>query len=135
MVETITEGRPVGVSPQRTAAPPSTQRLSMSWARLGGFGGAVLAVLLLGAALGMSLQRGVGALPQPDGGSVDIGSLGMGGGPGSPAGGTSPSPGGPIPGGGGGSGGVSGTSAAGGGLSGVPDGTAGNPSGGVWPGG
>ncbi|MGH3885122.1 MAG: DUF305 domain-containing protein [Pseudonocardiaceae bacterium] len=45
----------------------------MSWTRLVGFGGAVLAVLLLGAALGMSLQRGVGAVAQPDGGSVDIG--------------------------------------------------------------
>ncbi|MGH3935387.1 MAG: DUF305 domain-containing protein [Pseudonocardiaceae bacterium] len=35
--------------------------------------GAVLAVLLLGAALGMLLQRGFGAPAQPEAGSVDIG--------------------------------------------------------------
>ncbi|MGH3900397.1 MAG: DUF305 domain-containing protein [Pseudonocardiaceae bacterium] len=72
-METITESSPGGVDPQRAEAPAGTKRPIMSWTRLVGFGGAVLAVLLLGAALGMSLQRGVGALPQPDGGSVDIG--------------------------------------------------------------
>ena len=45
----------------------------MSWSRLAAYGGAVLVVLLLGAALGMLMQRGVGAGAQSDGGSVDVG--------------------------------------------------------------
>ncbi|MGH3875245.1 MAG: DUF305 domain-containing protein [Pseudonocardiaceae bacterium] len=67
MSETITESRPSGVDPR---SPGGSDR---RWTRLLSLAGAVLALLLLGAALGMSLQRGVAALPQPEGSSVDIG--------------------------------------------------------------
>ncbi|MGH3963042.1 MAG: DUF305 domain-containing protein [Pseudonocardiaceae bacterium] len=73
MAETITGTSPSGGSPRSAEVPAGANRPTGRWPRLVAIGGAVLAVLLLGAALGMSLQRAVGALPQPDGGSVDIG--------------------------------------------------------------
>ncbi len=68
MAVTIAETSPGSVGPRGAEVPAGT-----SWARLVMLGGAVLAVLLLGAALGMSLQRGTGVPALPEGGSVDIG--------------------------------------------------------------
>ncbi len=73
VAETITGTSPGGGGPRSAEAPTGANRPGVDWTRLVVLGGAVLAVLLLGAALGMSLQRGVGATAQPDGGSVDIG--------------------------------------------------------------
>jgi uncharacterized protein (DUF305 family) len=73
VAETITGTSPGGGSPRNAEVSTGANRPTAGWTRLVTLGGAVLAVLLLGAALGMSLQRAVGALPQPDGGSVDIG--------------------------------------------------------------
>ncbi|MGQ0719359.1 MAG: DUF305 domain-containing protein [Pseudonocardiales bacterium] len=73
MAETVTGTNPSGGSPRSAEIAAGAHRPTASWTRLVALSGAVLAVLLLGAALGMSLQRAVGALPQPDGGSVDIG--------------------------------------------------------------
>jgi uncharacterized protein (DUF305 family) len=56
-----------------TEALTGVNRSTGGWTRLVAISGAVLAVLLLGAALGMLLQRGFGAPAQPQGGSVDIG--------------------------------------------------------------
>ena len=73
--ETSTETSPGSVSPRNAWA--GEKRSSVSWSRLAAYGGAVLVVLLLGAALGMLMQRGVGsgigAGAQSDGGSVDVG--------------------------------------------------------------
>jgi uncharacterized protein (DUF305 family) len=73
VAETITESGPGGVGPHRVEVPGGANRPAARRTRLVIVGGAVLAVLLLGAALGMSLQRGIGAAAQPDGSSVDIG--------------------------------------------------------------
>ncbi|MGH4007925.1 MAG: DUF305 domain-containing protein [Pseudonocardiaceae bacterium] len=73
VAETVTGTSPGGGSPRSAEVPAGANRPTASWTRLVVLGGAVLAVLLLGAALGMSLQRAVGALPQPEGSSVDIG--------------------------------------------------------------
>jgi uncharacterized protein (DUF305 family) len=73
MAETITDTSPGGMGPHSAVASAAADRPAGRWTRLVVFGGAVLAVLLLGAALGMSLQRGFGAAAQPEGGVVDIG--------------------------------------------------------------
>jgi uncharacterized protein (DUF305 family) len=73
VAETITETSPGGVGPNSSGVSAGTQRPATNWSRLAMLGGAVLAVLLLGAALGMSLQRGTGVPALPEGGSVDIG--------------------------------------------------------------
>ena len=73
MAETISGTGQGDVSPQSTDVPAAANRPAARWTRLVVVGGAVLAVLLLGAALGMSLQGGVGALGQSEGGSVDVG--------------------------------------------------------------
>ncbi len=65
------ETGPSGAGPQ--GIPAGANRSTGGWTRLVAIGGAVLAVLLLGAALGMLLQRGFGAPAQHQGGSVDIG--------------------------------------------------------------
>jgi uncharacterized protein (DUF305 family) len=70
MAETITETGQGGRNPSSDAAPAAKQP-SARWLRLLMGGAAVLAVLLLGAALGMSLQRGGSA--QPGSGVVDVG--------------------------------------------------------------
>ncbi len=70
MAKAIIETDPPGdVGPGRAEAPVATGR----WLRLLLGGGAMLAVLLLGAALGMSLQLMRGASAQPEGGAVDVG--------------------------------------------------------------
>jgi uncharacterized protein (DUF305 family) len=77
--ETTTETSQGAVGPQSASA--GEKRSSVSWSRLVAYGGAVLVVLLLGAALGMLMQRGVGAGigagigagAQSEGGSVDVG--------------------------------------------------------------
>ena len=75
VAETTTETSPGAVNPRGTEASDAGKRLS--WSRLIAYGGAVLVVLLLGAALGMLMQRGigagVGAGAQTEGSSVDIG--------------------------------------------------------------
>ena len=68
VAETITETSPGSVGPRSAAVSAGA-----SWTRLIMLGGAVLAVLLLGAALGMSLQRGTGIPALPESNSVDIG--------------------------------------------------------------
>jgi uncharacterized protein (DUF305 family) len=60
-------------SPQSTEASAGEKRSGVSWSRLGAFGAAVLVVLLLGAALGMLMQRGVAAGVGAEGDPVDIG--------------------------------------------------------------
>jgi uncharacterized protein (DUF305 family) len=73
MAETITDTSPGGVGPHSAEASAVANRPAGRWTRLVVFGGVVLVVLLLGAALGMSLQRGFGSAAQPEGGVVDIG--------------------------------------------------------------
>jgi uncharacterized protein (DUF305 family) len=73
VAKTITKASQGGVNPRSTEVPTTANRPAARWTRLVVVGGAVLAVLLLGAALGLSLQGGVGALTQSEGGSVDIG--------------------------------------------------------------
>ena len=78
MAETTTETSPDAggsLSPQSTEGSAGGKRSGPSWSRLVAFGGAVLVLLLLGAALGMLTQRGVGAGAgaQSEGDPVDIG--------------------------------------------------------------
>ena len=77
VAETNIETSRGAASPQSAEASADGKRSSVSWSRLVAYGGAVLVVLLLGAALGMLMQRGVGpgmgAGAQSDAGSVDIG--------------------------------------------------------------
>ncbi|MDQ4092961.1 MAG: DUF305 domain-containing protein [Actinomycetota bacterium] len=76
MAETSTQTSPHAGgsgSPQSAEALVSGKRFGPSWSRLGAFGAAVLVVLLLGAALGMLVQRGVGAGVRSEGGPVDVG--------------------------------------------------------------
>lgn len=73
VAETIIETGQGGVDPRSAEAPAGANRPAARWTRLVVVAGAVLAVLLLGAALGMSLQRGLGAAAQPEGGAVDVG--------------------------------------------------------------
>lgn len=73
VAETITETGPGGVDPHSAEVPAGTNRPAGRWTRLVVVGGAVLAVLLLGAALGMALERGFGAAAQSQGSAVDIG--------------------------------------------------------------
>jgi uncharacterized protein (DUF305 family) len=68
-----TEISPGSVGPDDAQNPAAAQRPAARWVHLLVYGGAVLAVLLLGMALGMSLQRSGGVLTQPDAGAVDIG--------------------------------------------------------------
>ncbi|HKR52623.1 MAG TPA: DUF305 domain-containing protein [Pseudonocardiaceae bacterium] len=73
MAETITETSPDGVGPHNSDVSAGANQSTAGWTRLVTLGGAVLAVLLLGAALGMSLQRGTGIPALPESNSVDIG--------------------------------------------------------------
>jgi uncharacterized protein (DUF305 family) len=73
MAETIIDTSPGDVGPHSAEASAAANRPAGRWTRLVVFGGVVLIVLLLGAALGMSLQRGFGSAAQPEGGVVDIG--------------------------------------------------------------
>lgn len=81
VAETTTETSPGSGSPQSAEASVGEKRAGTSWSRVVALSGAVLVVLLLGAALGMLMQRGVGAGvgagvgvgAQSEGGSVDIG--------------------------------------------------------------
>ncbi|MDQ4009631.1 MAG: DUF305 domain-containing protein [Actinomycetota bacterium] len=77
VAETVTETSPGAGDGVRTEASAAGKRSGASWSRLVAVAGAVLVVLLLGAALGMLLQRGVGAGfgagTQSEGGLVDIG--------------------------------------------------------------
>jgi uncharacterized protein (DUF305 family) len=73
MAETIIETGPGGGVPSSDEAPAAAQQPAARWLRLLVGGAAVLAVLLLGAALGMSLQLAGGAPAQPEGGVVDVG--------------------------------------------------------------
>jgi uncharacterized protein (DUF305 family) len=66
MAETIGSG---GWSPSSTASPAVAAR----WLRLLVCGAAVLTILLLGAALGMSLRFVGGVSAVPEGGTVDVG--------------------------------------------------------------
>jgi uncharacterized protein (DUF305 family) len=70
MAEAIIE---TGVGPGNAEARTAPREPAGRWLRLLLGGGAVLAVLLLGAALGMSLQLMRGASAQPEGGAVDVG--------------------------------------------------------------
>jgi uncharacterized protein (DUF305 family) len=71
MAETITETSPGGLSPGRAESSTAAKQPIARWLRLLVGGGAALAMLLLGVALGLSLQLAGGA--QPEGGAVDIG--------------------------------------------------------------
>ena len=73
MAETITDTSQGGVGPHSAETSAAANRPVRRWARLVVVGGAVLAVLLLGAALGVALQREFGAAVHPEGGGVDIG--------------------------------------------------------------
>jgi uncharacterized protein (DUF305 family) len=73
VAQTTTEASSGSGSPQSTEALAGEKRSGASWSRLGAFGAAVLVVLLLGAALGMLMQRGVGAGVGAEGDPVDIG--------------------------------------------------------------
>ncbi len=78
MAETITETSsgsvgPGSVGPGSAEVSAGANRPVARWTRLMMFGGAVLAVLLLGAALGMSLQVAAGTTGQREAGSVDVG--------------------------------------------------------------
>ncbi len=73
VTETNTETSRGAASPQSTEASADGKRSSVSWSRLVAYGGAVLVVLLLGAALGMLMQRGVAAGVGAEGDPVDIG--------------------------------------------------------------
>ncbi len=71
--EVITETSPGSAGPGDAEEPAATERPAARWVQLLVYGGAALAVLLLGMALGLSLQRSGGAPTQPDAGAVDIG--------------------------------------------------------------
>ncbi|MDQ3765204.1 MAG: DUF305 domain-containing protein [Actinomycetota bacterium] len=73
MAKTPIEASSAGMCSGSTESPTTGKQPAARWVRLVIYGGVVLAVLLLGAALGMSLQRGIGAPAQPEGGSVDVG--------------------------------------------------------------
>ncbi len=78
VAETTTETSPGSVGPgsrgqRSTEVPAGANRPAARWTRLLAFGGAVLAVLLLGTALGMSLQVAAGNTGQPEASSVDVG--------------------------------------------------------------
>jgi uncharacterized protein (DUF305 family) len=70
MTEAITSSES---SPGSAQAPTSATKTPGRWLRVVLASIAVLAVLLLGAALGMSLQLMGGASAQPEGGTVDVG--------------------------------------------------------------
>jgi uncharacterized protein (DUF305 family) len=73
VVEAITQTDQDGTGPASAEAAVTAEQPVARWIRLVIVGGGVLAVLLLGAALGMSLQQSGGALAQPGAGSVDVG--------------------------------------------------------------
>jgi uncharacterized protein (DUF305 family) len=74
MAETIIEtGSSGGVGPGSAEAPTAAKQPAARWLRLLVYGGAVLAVLLLGAALGMSLRLAGGAPAKLEAGAVDVG--------------------------------------------------------------
>ncbi|MGH3788233.1 MAG: DUF305 domain-containing protein [Pseudonocardiaceae bacterium] len=73
VVETIIETSSGSAGPSSAEDPAVAGLPPARWIKLLVYGGAALAVLLLGAALGMSLQGGGGVPVQPDAGAVDVG--------------------------------------------------------------
>ncbi|HEV7453056.1 MAG TPA: DUF305 domain-containing protein [Pseudonocardiaceae bacterium] len=73
MAETVTEAGGVDGVARSVEAPATAEQPAARWVRLVMVGGAVLAVLLLGAALGKSLQVAAGTTGQPETGLVDVG--------------------------------------------------------------